>query len=87
MNRTAIIGGGVLKTIADNCGYRGEDEIETIHQEMRKRFLPKHGRLNIPKSTTELSTAEMHEYIEAIRDWAMLELGIYIPAPNEVIED
>lgn len=79
--------GVVLKTIANNCGYRGEDEVETIHLEMRRRFLPKRGMLNIPMSTTELNTAEMTEYIEAIRDWAMMELGIYIPAPNEVEED
>ena len=75
--------GVVLKTIADNCGYRGSEELEALHQEMRRRFLPKRGCLNIPVSTTDLNTQEMTSYIEAIRDWAATELGIYVPEPNE----
>ena len=78
--------GVVLKTIADNCGYRGSEEIEALHQEMRRRFLPKRGCLNIPVSTTCLNTQEMTDYIETIRDWAAQELGIYVPAPNEATE-
>lgn len=79
--------GVVLKTIADNCGYRGSEELEALHQEMRRRFLPKRGRLNIPVSTTDLNTQEMNDYIEAIRSWAAAELGIYVPEPNEVSND
>ena len=78
--------GVVLKTIADNCGYRGSEELEALHQEMRRRFLPKRGRLNIPVSTTDLNTQEMTDYIEAIRDWAATELGIYVPEPNEATD-
>ena len=76
----------MLKTIADNCGYRGSEELEALHQEMRRRFLPKRGCLNIPVSTTDLNTQEMTDYIEAIRDWAATELGIYVPEPNEATE-
>ena len=65
--------GVVLKTIADNCGYCGSE-------------LPKRGRLNIPVSTTDLNTQEMIDYIEAIRDWAATELGIYVPEPNEATD-
>lgn len=78
--------GVVLKTIADGCGYRGSEELEALHQEMRRRFLPKRGRLNIPVSTTDLNTQEMTDYIEAIRDWAATELGIYVPEPNEATD-
>ena len=78
--------GVVLKTIADHCGYRGSEELEALHQEMRRRFLPKRGRLNIPVSTTDLNTQEMTDYIEAIRDWAATELGIYVPEPNEATD-
>ena len=79
--------GVVLKTIADNCGYRGSEELEALHQEMRRRFLPKRGCLNIPVSTAALNTQEMSDYIEAIRDWAAMQLGLYVPAPNEVSND
>lgn len=79
--------GVVLKTIADHCGYRGSEELEALHQEMRRRFLPKRGCLNIPVSTAALNTQEMSDYIEAIRDWAAMQLGLYVPAPNEVSND
>ena len=78
--------GVVLKMIADRCGYQGTEDVESLHQEMRRRFLPKRGSLNIPLSTSDLTTQEMSEYIEAIRRWAAVELGIYVPEPNEVTE-
>ena len=76
--------GVVLKTIADHSGYSGQEELEALHYEMRRRFLPNRGRLNIPVSTTALDTVEMTEYIENIRRWAAEELQLYIPDPNEV---
>ncbi len=79
--------GVVLKLIGDHCGYRGSEELEELHQEMRRRFLPKRGCLNIPVSTTSLNTQEMAEYIEQIRDWAAQELGIYVPNASEITSD
>lgn len=76
--------GVVLKLIGDHCGYRGSEELEALHHEMKRRFLPNRGRLNIPVSTTALNTAEMTEYIENVRRWAAEELQLYIPDPNEV---
>lgn len=76
--------GVVLKMIADHSGYSGQEELEALHYEMRRRFLPNRGRLNIPVSTTALDTVEMTEYIENIRRWAAEELQLYIPDPNEV---
>ena len=76
--------GVVLKTIADQSGYSGQEELEDLHYEMQRRFLPNRGRLNIPVSTTALDTVEMTEYIENIRRWAAEELQLYIPDPNEV---
>lgn len=76
--------GVVLKTIANHSGYSGQEELEALHYEMRRRFLPNRGRLNIPVSTTALDTVEMTEYIENIRRWAAEELQLYIPDPNEV---
>lgn len=79
--------GVVLKVIGDHCGYRGSEELESLHQEMRRKFLPKRGSLNIPVSTTDLNTQEMTEYIETIRQWAASELGLYVPSPDEATTD
>ena len=40
--------------------------------------------INVSKSTTELSTIEFEEYLSNIRQWASMELGIYLPLPNEL---
>jgi len=42
--------------------------------------------LDIPKSTTSLTTTEFCEYMDRIRDWAQEFLGIYIPSPNENLQ-
>ena len=81
--QNAYYWGVVLKTIADYAGYRGEQEITGIHEELKRMFLQKIGKLNIVKSTSSLNTAEFTDYIENIRLWAAQELGVYIPDPNE----
>lgn len=42
--------------------------------------------LELPATTTQLSTTEMMEYIEDIKKWAAEFLGVYIPDPNEQLE-
>ncbi len=79
--------GVVLKMIADRCGYHGAEDQESLHQEMRRRFLPKRGSLSIPLSTSDLSTQEMTDYIEAIRRWAAEYLQLYIPDASEATTD
>lgn len=82
-NQNSYYYGVVLKMIADYCGYRTNEEITGIHEELKRMFLPKIGKLNIVKSTSSLNTAEFTDYIENIRLWAAQELGVYIPDPNE----
>lgn len=69
--------------IANYCGYRGADELEGLHEELKRMFLPKIGRLNIVKPTSSLSTVEFNEFIEAVRTWAATEHMLYIPDPKE----
>lgn len=82
-NQNAYYHGVVIRTIADYCGYRGSDEIAGIHEELKRKFLPKRGRLQITRSTASLSTEEFGEYLEDVKRWAAEELGLYIPEPNE----
>ncbi len=80
--------GVVVKIISDELGYTREE----VHEICKQMFLSeiiflktKKGvrQIRVPKSTTELKTVEFEEYLSSIRQWASMELGIYIPTPNE----
>lgn len=72
--------GVVLKTIGDDLGYSTDE----VHQLMQRQFLKyeKDGNLFV-RSTTTLNTKEMEDYLERIRRFSLIELGILIPLPNE----
>lgn len=82
--QNAYYWGVVVRMIADHCGYRTAEEVQGVHEELRRKFLTGHGPLSVTPSTASLSTEEFSEYVEAVRRWAADELGIYIPDPNEV---
>ena len=79
--------GVVLETIAADTGHTSEE----IHEVFKAQFLPRKfvtvgfTEVQLPKSTTELSTIEFEQYLEQIRAWCSTELGISIPIPNEEI--
>ena len=76
--------GVVLKTIATYCGYSKQEDLDALDRLVRQKFLPERGNLSLPVSTACLTTEEMNDYIEAIRLWAIMRLGVYVPEPNEV---
>ncbi len=59
--------------------FRGEYLREEIH-------VGEGNLINRIKSTTELSTFEMTEYVERIRQFCAEMFGVYIPDPSEQIE-
>lgn len=66
---------------------------EYIHELLKGRYLfyevciPDTGEvIKMPRSTTDLSTTEFNEYIDLCRMWAMENLGIDIPEPNQELE-
>ena len=77
----------VVGTIADHTGHTPQE----IHEILRAQFLPAYQvkigehEYIISKSTTELTTVEMENYLSRIRSWASTELGCYIQEPNEEI--
>jgi hypothetical protein len=72
--------GVVYKLLAEHTGYT----IKEIHQEMGKEFLLyEHLGTMFVKSTADLNTKEMEEYLENVRRLGSAELGCYIPLPNE----
>jgi hypothetical protein len=79
--------GVVVKMIADHTGYT-RDEAHAILKSMFLKVIV--GRFEYVRSTKTLNTSEMEEYLADIRQWASLPneqggLGLYVPAPNEVI--
>ena len=76
--------GVVLQSIADECGYREREEIQGLHEELKKKFLPLKGKLQIATSTGSLNTVEFNDYIEKVRAWASEYLSLYIPDPSEI---
>lgn len=81
--------GVVIKILSEATGYTGDE----IHEILKQLFLSKRVYFKtkkgvevhkIPQSTTGLTTAKMEEYLSQIRQWASIELGVYIPLPNEV---
>ena len=80
LNQNKYYWGVIIKMLGDEFGYIAEE----MHDALRMRFLQVHtNKLPTIKSTTELSTKEMEEYLSKIRQWASEE-GIFLPLPNEI---
>lgn len=73
--------GVVLKMIAEQTGQ----SLEEAKNMVKVMFLmvEKNGYITL-RETKKLSTVEMEELNEQCRRWAVVELGINIPLPNEV---
>lgn len=64
-------------------------EDKQVHEFLKKEFLLQEieikGKMyKIIRSTTDLSTVEMEQYLERVRTWAATELSCRIPLPNEI---
>jgi hypothetical protein len=85
-NQNKYYWGCVLKLLSEETGYSVED----MHELMKSKFLSKwlvvRGlTYKIVCSTTDLKTNKMEEYLRQIREFASIDLGCYIPNPNEVV--
>lgn len=77
--------GVILPLLADHTGYSTNE----LHEILKRMFNGKTIAIKgtgyiVGQSTTELTTEEMEHYLGQIRDWASIELGCYLPNPNEV---
>lgn len=83
--------GVVVETIRQHCGY----EKEEMHENLKRLHAssPDPNYLAIPNSTRHLvriestarmSTERFSEYIEDVKRWAAVELGVYVPDAEEV---
>lgn len=77
--------GVVLSTIADALGYT-KDDLQSLHEQFKMMFLKENDGINglyKIRSTSDLNTLEMEEYLEKIRQFASIHLSIFISLPNE----
>ena len=79
-NQNKYYWGVVIKILGDELGYMPDE----MHNALRWKFLRKGGKLETVKSTSSLTTIEFEEYLELVRIWALRDLEIAIPLPNEV---
>lgn len=81
--------GVVVKEVADHTGYSSEEVhemLKSIHLQRGVMLETRKGlkEIRTSGSTATLKTGEMEEYLSKCRQWASVELGIYLPEPNEV---
>lgn len=84
-SQNRFLWGVVYEVLSEHTGYMPEE----IHEFCKIAFLvPKvvkvgKRKIEVPRSTTELSTDSFENYIEKIRIWAATELECTIPTPGE----
>lgn len=77
--------GVVLAAISEHTGY----EQDELHEYFKKRFNPvsvalADGEETVGGSTSRMDVSAFHDYVERIRRFALTELNVTIPDPNEV---
>lgn len=75
--------GVIIPLTAEYCGYDDQE----MHEALKIKFLSKKGIIPTVISTTKLDTAQFSDYIEKIKRWASVDLGLVIPEPEEVWVD
>lgn len=86
LKQNAYLWSVVNPMVAEAAGYSTPEE---AHDALRMHFLLKHGDLPMPTigSTTELTTVQFEEYCAKIRQLAAQMWGLYIPEPNEFLQN
>lgn len=84
LNQNRYYWGVVIKVISDHTGYTSDE----THQELARMFLKydNNGKTFV-HSTTKLNTFDFEQYLEKCRNWALNEMSLDIPLPNEITEE
>jgi hypothetical protein len=86
INQNNYYWGVVIALISETTGMTPEETHTALRNQFLKKVMP--NGMETAKSTTDLSTAEMEDYLKRIRQWADVFFtgSLYIPAPNENME-
>lgn len=78
--QNAYYWGVIVPMLAEHCGYTHEE----MHFALRWQHLAVLGsHPPTSRSTADLTDAEFADYCSRVRAWASVELGVYVPEPNE----
>lgn len=86
VNQNSYLWAVVYRYLGEEIGYTGEE----VHQEMGRLFLsyektlPNGSAKTFVRSTTDLDTLEMSQYIEKIKDFALEQFSCLIPEASQV---
>lgn len=85
-NQNRYYWGVVLKFIGEELGYFPEDIHEFLKQKLLvgKEITIGDVKFYVPSSSSSLNTTEFEDYLAKVRAWAVQELKLVIPLPNEV---
>lgn len=97
LNQNAYYWHIVVPMVKEGLREMGFDEItsnEHAHGHMKDRFLKKYAHnknnpeevIELPGTTTELTTVQFMEFIAAVQKWAAEWLGVTIPDPGQKLE-
>jgi hypothetical protein len=85
VNQNAYYWGVVIALLCEELGWMDKDGKDEMHEYLKSLFLKKYrGEIVTVRSTTSLDTGEFEDYLSAVRSWASIEHGCYIPLPHEV---
>lgn len=82
LDQNAYYWGVVVKILAGETGYTKDE----MHEALKVKFLTYENVKGIPTvlSTADLNTKQFEVYLEMVRRWAAMDLGVVIPEPNQV---
>lgn len=91
-NQNRYLHGYIIKEISEHTGYTTEEVKEIIKSKFLKSWKiikTKQGdkEFEYIRGTSELDTKETEDLLRDVREWASLELGLYLALPNEVLNE
>lgn len=93
-NQNRYYWGIVIDLLSEHTGFDREETHEILkHKFLRKTVWVTHNvdgvkEMNvITKSTTGLTTKQFEEFLSQIRMWSSHCLGVFIPEPNEILDE
>ena len=82
----------IIQPLANELGYLTDEMHETLKVKFNSEFQmlqmnDKTTGIQKVRSTTQMSTKGFAMYLERIRVWAMIDLGLRLQAPNEEFDE
>ena len=85
--------GIVVESLSDHTGYDREE----VHEIIKRKFLTEHRiirgkkgeviQVEVSNKTSNLDTKQFEDLMSRIRIWASRELSVFIPEPNEQLQE